>query len=65
LFPFPQDGDHDDDDDDQDEGGHREANPNGRVDKYIGVKVKASIFDFCFFIFASLFLLRNGTVCIY
>jgi structural maintenance of chromosome 3 (chondroitin sulfate proteoglycan 6) len=49
LFPFPQDGDHDDDD--QDEVGPREANPEGRVEKYIGVKVKASVFNFGFFIF--------------
>ncbi|WJX64368.1 Structural maintenance of chromosomes protein 3 [Trifolium repens] len=33
-----KDGDHDDDDD-QDEDGPREANPEGRVEKYIGVKV--------------------------
>lgn len=42
LFHFPQDGDHDDDD--QDEDGPREANPEGRVEKYIGVKVKVSVF---------------------
>ncbi|WJX64369.1 Structural maintenance of chromosomes protein 3, variant 2 [Trifolium repens] len=36
-----KDGDHDDDDD-QDEDGPREANPEGRVEKYIGVKVKVS-----------------------
>ncbi|XP_045830269.1 structural maintenance of chromosomes protein 3-like [Trifolium pratense] len=35
-----KDGDHDDDD--QDEDGPREANPEGRVEKYIGVKVKVS-----------------------
>ncbi|KAK7354274.1 hypothetical protein VNO80_19733 [Phaseolus coccineus] len=34
-----KDGDHDDDDD---EDGPREANPEGRVEKYIGVKVKVS-----------------------
>ncbi|RDX88342.1 Structural maintenance of chromosomes protein 3, partial [Mucuna pruriens] len=34
-----KDGDHDDDDED----GPREANPEGRVEKYIGVKVKASV----------------------
>ncbi|KAE9614923.1 putative structural maintenance of chromosomes protein [Lupinus albus] len=31
-----------DNDDDQDEDGSREANPEGRVEKYIGVKVKVS-----------------------
>ncbi|CAL5190345.1 unnamed protein product [Lathyrus oleraceus] len=36
-----KDGDHDDDDE-QDEDGPREANPEGRVEKYIGVKVKVS-----------------------
>lgn len=35
-----KDGDHDDDD--QDEDGPREPNPEGRVEKYIGVKVKVS-----------------------
>ncbi|KAK2432041.1 Structural maintenance of chromosomes (SMC) family protein [Trifolium repens] len=35
-----KDGDHDDDD--QDEDGPREANPKGRVERYIGVKVKVS-----------------------
>ncbi|KAG4964577.1 hypothetical protein JHK85_039552 [Glycine max] len=35
-----KDGDHDDD---EDEDGPREANPEGRVEKYIGVKVKASV----------------------
>lgn len=35
-----KDGDHNDDD--QDEDGPREANPEGRVEKYIGVKVKVS-----------------------
>ncbi|BAT79746.1 hypothetical protein VIGAN_02267200 [Vigna angularis var. angularis] len=34
-----KDGDHDDD---EDEDGPREANPEGRVEKYIGVKVKVS-----------------------
>lgn len=36
-----QDGDNGDDD--QDEDGPREADTEGRVEKYIGVKVKASI----------------------
>ncbi|KAL1348062.1 hypothetical protein AAHE18_07G051900 [Arachis hypogaea] len=35
-----KDGGHDDDEDDED--GPREANPEGRVEKYIGVKVKVS-----------------------
>ncbi|WJX59131.1 Structural maintenance of chromosomes protein 3, variant 3 [Trifolium repens] len=37
LVMMKKDGDHDDDD--QDEDGPREANPEGRVEKYIGVKV--------------------------
>ncbi|KOM40189.1 hypothetical protein LR48_Vigan04g038700 [Vigna angularis] len=41
-----KDGDHDDD---EDEDGPREANPEGRVEKYIGVKVKASVFLLCHF----------------
>ncbi|WVZ20171.1 hypothetical protein V8G54_007493 [Vigna mungo] len=41
-----KDGDHDDD---EDEDGPREANPEGRVEKYIGVKVKASAFLLCHF----------------
>ncbi|WJX59129.1 Structural maintenance of chromosomes protein 3 [Trifolium repens] len=40
LVMMKKDGDHDDDD--QDEDGPREANPEGRVEKYIGVKVKVS-----------------------
>lgn len=39
---FPQDGDHAADDEDDDE--PREADPEGRVEKYIGVKVKVCIF---------------------
>ena len=54
LIPFPQDGDHDDDD--QDEDGPREANPEGRVEKYIGVKVKASVFLLCRFAFDVMFV---------
>lgn len=38
---YLQDGDHGDDDDDED--GPREADLEGRVEKYIGVKVKACI----------------------
>ncbi|KAL4286157.1 hypothetical protein AHAS_Ahas19G0058100 [Arachis hypogaea] len=40
-----KDGGHDDDEDDED--GPRKANPEGRVEKYIGVKVKASAFLLC------------------
>lgn len=42
-WPYSQDGDQADDDDDDDEG-PREANLEGRVEKYIGVKVKACTF---------------------
>lgn len=38
---YSQDGDHGDDDNDDDE--PREADMEGRVEKYIGVKVKACI----------------------
>ncbi|TKY53861.1 Structural maintenance of chromosomes protein 3 [Spatholobus suberectus] len=44
LVMMKKDGDHDDDDgEDEDEDGPREANPEGRVEKYIGVKVKATV----------------------
>lgn len=39
---YSQDGDHGDDDNDED--GPREADLEGRVEKYIGVKVKARNF---------------------
>ncbi|XP_010521617.1 PREDICTED: structural maintenance of chromosomes protein 3 [Tarenaya hassleriana] len=37
-----KDRDHDDEDDDDDDDGTREADPEGRVEKYVGVKVKVS-----------------------
>lgn len=51
LISFQQDGDLGGDDEDED--GPREADPEGRVEKYIGVKVKASVFLACciFYVF--------------
>ena len=43
MYFFPQDGDHAADDD-HDDDGPREADLEGRVEKYIGVKVKVCIF---------------------
>lgn len=42
MVSFPKDGDHGDDDLDED--GPQEADLEGRVEKYIGVKVKVCIF---------------------
>lgn len=44
CFLFQQEGDPVADDEDED--GPREADPEGRVEKYIGVKVKACILGF-------------------